>query len=99
MRLSVVRGDPGYSVECTDWVVFFNGSPAYFVQTANEEEGWIEYWRYPGGPCGTPEPHSDSAQKLSMTVVDIDPATRKPVTVRLHGDVKFVRIVPPPTGE
>lgn len=95
MRVSIVRDDPGYSVgAATKWTVTFNGRLAYFVQTADDEAGWIEYFSYSGGPCGEPQPSKVDGKRLNMTDLDVDPKTRCPITVRLYGIVKLT-----PTSE
>lgn len=89
-RISIVPTDPGYTKDGYWWSITLNGLLAYFVQTANEEEGWIEYLSYPGGPCGEFwKTRMDEAGKPISQKVDIDPITGSPLTVRIHGIVKL----------
>jgi hypothetical protein len=44
MRLSVVKGDPGFNPDTRRWKAFLDGKEVGLVLTADEEEGKI--WHY-----------------------------------------------------
>ena len=86
MRMSVDKTDPGFRCDANEYAVRFNGDLAWFVQTADEEAGFIEFFSVGGDLVVGDRP-------ANITHVDINVETGAPARSTRHGSVNITHHV------